>query len=247
MHRWSDDITNELKLKLKHRLSNRLWAGLKQNPPKSERTVLLKRQQKKELQAVISDNNLTLRCFIWVCLLRRESWNCSEDYEFTHDQKPYKKNNLDTFPLPVQEKCYSILSSKRLKNKSGKQKKTEFIQKIKDIFGFLKKRKFNSKASQIKSHSEDGKHTIIVTQVKHDGVKRGGFGDVFHRLLISRTPQLWHAGSHWTCKVRFHVHSGFNSKAAGVWTQKRERTHQGALSETSPPAVVFSPSRRHKR
>lgn len=32
MHRWSDDITNELKLKLKHRLSNRLWAGSKQNP-----------------------------------------------------------------------------------------------------------------------------------------------------------------------------------------------------------------------
>lgn len=81
--------------------------------------------------------------------LRRESWNCSEDYEFTHDQKPYK-NNLDTFPLPVQEKCYSILSSKRLKNKSGKQKKTEFIQKIKEIFGFSFKESSTAKPRRLK-------------------------------------------------------------------------------------------------
>lgn len=69
--------------------------------------------------------------------LRRESWNCSEDYdEFTHDQKPYK-NNLDTFPLPVQEKCYSILSSKRLKNKSGKQ---NLFRKLKTFLAFLLKK-----------------------------------------------------------------------------------------------------------
>lgn len=119
-------------------------------------------------------------------------------------------------------------------------RKTEFIQKIKDIFGFSFKESSTAKPRRLKVTEKMAKHTIIVTQVKHDWVNRGGFIDFFHRLHISRTPQLWHAGSHWTCKVRFHVHSGFHSKGAGVWTQKRERNIPPCFSLQPFPATQTS-------
>lgn len=82
--------------------------------------------------------------------LRRESWNCSEDYdEFTHDQKPYKKQSGHISPPSPGEMLLNSFLKETQKQKKNRRK-TEFIQKIKDIFGFSFKESSTAKPRRLK-------------------------------------------------------------------------------------------------
>lgn len=140
MHRWSDDITNELKLRLKHRLSNRLWAGSKPNPPKSERSVLLKRQQSvleeratDQWQQPMIDLSLSSQAGVLESL-RRLWWIYTI------------KNNLDTFPPSPGEML--LKETQKQKWKSFQEKQNLF--RIKDIFGFSFKESSTAKPRRLK-------------------------------------------------------------------------------------------------